>query len=58
MHADLAAFVHGRSPAWEQATGRLGDPAREYGKPGAAPTVDTTGVYDPVVARSVTPEAC
>ncbi|MDX3131793.1 carboxylesterase family protein [Streptomyces europaeiscabiei] len=49
MHSDLVAFVHGRSPAWEPATGRLGDPAREYGRPGAAPTADTTGVFDPVV---------
>ncbi|WP_405768454.1 hypothetical protein [Streptomyces sp. NBC_01538] len=57
MHADLAAFVHGGSPAWERATGRLGDPAREYGAPGATPTVDTTGVYDPVVAGSDTAEA-
>ncbi|MFF4800870.1 carboxylesterase family protein [Streptomyces sp. NPDC001351] len=59
MHADLAAFVHGRSPAWEPATGRLGDPAREYGRPGAPPAADTTGVFDPVVAAgSVTAEAC
>ncbi|MEU1274270.1 carboxylesterase family protein [Streptomyces sp. NPDC005799] len=59
MHADLAAFVHGRSPAWEPATGRLGDPAREYGRPGARPVADTTGVFDPVVAAgSVTSEAC
>ncbi|MER7928777.1 carboxylesterase family protein [Streptomyces sp. NPDC096057] len=49
MHADLAAFVHGRSPAWEPAAGRPGDPAREYGRPGAAPSADTTGVFDPVV---------
>lgn len=59
MHADLAAFVHGRSPAWEPATGRLGDPAREYGRPGATPVADTTGVFDPVVASgSVRSEAC
>ena len=58
MHADLAAFVHGRSPAWEPATGRLGDPAREYGRLGATATADTTGVFDPVVAGSVTVEAC
>ncbi|WP_406436875.1 carboxylesterase family protein [Streptomyces sp. NBC_00631] len=58
MHADLAAFVHGRSPAWEPATGRLGDPAREYGRRGATPAADTTGVYDPVVAGSDTAEAC
>jgi len=45
MHADLAAFVHGGTPAWGRATGRLGDPAREYGRPLA---VDTRGVYDPV----------
>ncbi|MDT0571144.1 hypothetical protein RM704_27385 [Streptomyces sp. DSM 3412] len=49
MHSDLVAFVHSRSPAWEPTTGRLGDPAREYGGPGAAPTTDTTGVFDPVV---------
>ncbi|MGY4739766.1 carboxylesterase family protein [Streptomyces sp. ATMOS53] len=49
MHSDLAAFVHGRSPAWEPATGRLGDPVREYGRPGAATVADTTGVFDPVV---------
>ncbi|MFF0159878.1 carboxylesterase family protein [Streptomyces sp. NPDC005263] len=49
MHGDLVAFVHGRSPAWESATGRPGDPAREYGRPGAAPAADTTGVFDPVV---------
>ncbi|MGN9760069.1 carboxylesterase family protein [Streptomyces sp. SD31] len=49
MHSDLVAFVHGRPPAWEPATGRLGDPAREYGRPGTAPTADTTGVFDPVV---------
>ncbi|RPF34223.1 carboxylesterase family protein [Streptomyces sp. TLI_185] len=59
MHADLVAFVHGRSPAWEPATGRPGDPAREYGGPGAEPTADTTGVFDPVVpAGSGTAEAC
>ncbi|MBO4252370.1 carboxylesterase family protein [Streptomyces griseorubiginosus] len=58
MHADLAAFVHGRSPTWEPATGRPGDPAREYGRPGATPVTDTTGVFDPVVAaESVTSEA-
>jgi para-nitrobenzyl esterase len=59
MHADLAAFVHGRSPAWEPATGRLGDPAREYGRPGATPVADTTGVFNPVAASgSVRSEAC
>ncbi|MET9909415.1 carboxylesterase family protein [Streptomyces sp. NPDC006476] len=58
MHADLAAFVHGRSPAWEPATGRLGDPAREYGRPGATPVADTTGVFDPVAAGSITSGAC
>ena len=58
MHADLAAFVHGRSPAWEPAAGRLGDPAREYGRRGATPAADTTGVYDPLVAGSDTAEAC
>ncbi|MFJ9909317.1 carboxylesterase family protein [Streptomyces sp. NPDC101152] len=58
MHTDLVAFVHGRTPAWEPATGRLGDPAREYGRPGATPAADTTGVYDPVVAASFTAEAC
>jgi para-nitrobenzyl esterase len=59
MHADLAAFVHGRSSAREPATGRLGDPAREYGRPGAASVADTAGMFDPVVPTgSVTAEAC
>ncbi|MER6005777.1 carboxylesterase family protein [Nonomuraea angiospora] len=49
MHADLAGFVRGREPAWARATGGPGDPAREYGRPGAALAADTTGVYDPVV---------
>ncbi|MFF7277609.1 carboxylesterase family protein [Streptomyces griseorubiginosus] len=49
MHADLVAFVHGRTPAWGRATGRLGDPAREYGRPLAA---DTRGVYDPVTGAT------
>ncbi|MEW1847769.1 hypothetical protein AB0392_58265, partial [Nonomuraea angiospora] len=54
MHADLVGFVRGQDPAWARATGALGDPAREYGRPGAALTADTTGVYDPV-ARAVEP---
>lgn len=45
MHADLVGFVRGESPRWGRATGRLGDPAREYGRPLVA---DTRGVYDPV----------
>ncbi|MFG2456579.1 carboxylesterase family protein [Streptomyces sp. NPDC048523] len=45
MHADIVAFVRGETPAWGRAAGRLGDPAREYGRPLAA---DTRGVYDPV----------
>ncbi|MGW7730927.1 carboxylesterase family protein [Streptomyces canus] len=45
MHTDLVAFVRGESPAWGRATGRLGDPAREYGRPLVA---DTRGLYDPV----------
>ncbi|MEU9326867.1 carboxylesterase family protein [Streptomyces canus] len=45
MHTDLVRFVRGETPTWERATGRLGDPAREYGRPLAA---DTRGVYDPV----------
>ncbi|MGX1478853.1 UNVERIFIED_CONTAM: carboxylesterase type B [Streptomyces canus] len=45
MHTDLVGFVRGDTPAWGRATGRLGDPAREYGRPLAA---DTRGVYDPV----------
>lgn len=49
MHADLAGFVHGREPGWARATGACGDPAREYGRPGAALVADTTGVFDPVV---------
>ena len=49
MHADLVAVVHGRTPAWGRATGRLGDPAREYGRPLAA---DTRGVYDPVTGAT------
>ncbi|MDL5199033.1 carboxylesterase family protein [Streptomyces sp. ALI-76-A] len=58
MHADLVDFVRGRTPAWGRAGGRAGDPAREYGGPGtapAAPAVDTTGVFDPVVRAG---EAC
>ncbi|WP_345562858.1 carboxylesterase family protein [Streptomyces plumbiresistens] len=49
MHADLTAFVHGREPAWARATGAVGDPAREYGRPGGVLVADTTGVFDPVV---------
>ncbi|MET7331034.1 carboxylesterase family protein [Nonomuraea sp. NPDC005650] len=49
MHADLVGFVRGQEPAWARATGALGDPAREYGRPGAALAADTTGVFDPVV---------
>jgi para-nitrobenzyl esterase len=49
MHADLVAFVRGQEPGWARATGTLGDPAREYGRPGAALVADTTGVFDPVV---------
>jgi carboxylesterase type B len=49
MHSDLVGFVHGRDPEWARATGGAGDPAREYGRPGAAPVADTTGVFDPVV---------
>ncbi|MFF7469058.1 carboxylesterase family protein [Streptomyces sp. NPDC008092] len=56
MHADFVAFVHGRRPAWAQATGELGDTAREYGRPGAAPAADVTGGYDPVVPAAA--EAC
>jgi para-nitrobenzyl esterase len=56
MHADLAGFVHGEDPAWARATGTLGDPAREYGRPGAALGADTTGMFDPV-ARAVA-QAC
>lgn len=57
MHADLVRFVRGQEPSWARATGRLGDPAREYGRPGAALAADTTGVFDPV-ARAATEEAC
>lgn len=49
MHADLVAFVRGEEPAWARANGTLGDPAREYGRPGAALVADTTGLFDPVV---------
>jgi para-nitrobenzyl esterase len=49
MHADLVAFVHGRAPTWAGASGALGDPAREYGRPGAVLAADTAGVFDPVV---------
>ncbi|WKX16352.1 carboxylesterase family protein [Streptomyces sp. NL15-2K] len=56
MHADLVAFLHGEEPAWARATGTLGDPAREYGRTGAALAADTTGVFDPVV-RPVSEEA-
>ncbi|MFC8201545.1 carboxylesterase family protein [Streptomyces sp. NPDC057298] len=56
MHADLVAFVRGAQPAWARATGALGDPAREYGRPGAALGADTTGVFDPVV-RTLSEEA-
>lgn len=59
MHADLVGFVHGREPGWARATGGPGDPAREYGRPGAAVVADTTGVFDPVVrAVSGVPAAC
>ncbi|KPI13472.1 Carboxylesterase [Actinobacteria bacterium OK074] len=54
MHADLVGFVHGQEPGWARARGGPGDPAREYGGPGAAPAADTTGVFDPVTAA----EAC
>ncbi|MGW3447010.1 carboxylesterase family protein [Streptomyces sp. NPDC001076] len=56
MHADLVGFVHGRRPSWAPATGELGDTAREYGRPGAAPTADVPGGYDPVVPAAA--EAC
>jgi carboxylesterase type B len=46
MHSDLAAFVRGEEPGWARATGGPGDPAREYGRPGAAPATDTTGAFD------------
>ncbi|MGP4043855.1 carboxylesterase family protein [Streptomyces sp. 2A115] len=48
-HADLVGFVAGQEPTWARATGKPGDPAREYGRPGAALAADTTGVFDPVV---------
>ncbi|MFE2427956.1 carboxylesterase family protein [Streptomyces sp. NPDC059373] len=56
MHADLVGFVRGQAPAWARARGTLGDPAREYGRPGAALAADTTGVFNPVV-RAVSEEA-
>jgi carboxylesterase type B len=56
MHADLVGFVRGQEPAWARAAGALGDPAREYGRPGAALAADTTGVFDPV-ARAVSQAA-
>ncbi|MFF0013976.1 carboxylesterase family protein [Streptomyces sp. NPDC005374] len=55
MHADLVAFVRGGTPAWEKATGALGDPAREYGRPGAPLAADTRGGYDPVTGTEPTP---
>ncbi|MER5183937.1 carboxylesterase family protein [Streptomyces sp. NPDC002896] len=59
MHADLVGFVRGQEPTWARATGTLGDPAREYGRPGSALVADTTGVFDPVVrAVSGVAEAC
>ncbi|MFM9700356.1 carboxylesterase family protein [Streptomyces europaeiscabiei] len=58
-HSDLVGFVRGQEPAWARATGAHGDAAREYGRPGAALTADTTGVFDPVVpAVSGMAEAC
>ena len=59
MHADLVSFVRGREPAWTRATGRLGDPAREYGRPGAPLVADTAGVFDPVTrTRAEAAAAC
>ncbi|WSQ13500.1 carboxylesterase family protein [Streptomyces sp. NBC_01231] len=59
MHADLVAFLRGEEPARARATGTLGDPAREYGRPGAPLVADTMGVYDPVVRTvSGAVEAC
>lgn len=55
MHADLVGFVHGESPSWDRATGTLGDPAREYGRPGAPLVADTHGVYDPVTRTEAAP---
>ncbi|MDX2543449.1 carboxylesterase family protein [Streptomyces sp. WI04-05B] len=48
IHADLVGFVHGGEPGWARARGGHGDPAREYGRPGAALVADTAGVFDPV----------
>jgi para-nitrobenzyl esterase len=53
LHADLVSFVRGREPEWSKATGRRGDPAREYGRPGASLVADTAGVFDPVVREAV-----
>jgi len=53
MHADLVAFILGREPEWRTPAGRRGDPAREYGRPGAPPVADTTGVFDPVFREAV-----
>jgi para-nitrobenzyl esterase len=59
MHDDLVRFVRCQEPAWARASGRHGDPAREYGRPGAALVADTTGVFDPVVRQvSEVAEAC
>ncbi|GAQ70811.1 carboxylesterase family protein [Streptomyces turgidiscabies] len=59
MHTDLVGFVHGEEPRWARASGGLGDPAREYGRPGAALVADTAGVFDPVAgAGSGVEEAC
>ncbi|MEU6351455.1 carboxylesterase family protein [Streptomyces sp. NPDC047072] len=55
MHADLVGFVHGETPPWDRATGTPGDPAREYGRPGAPLAADTHGVYDPVTRTEAAP---
>jgi para-nitrobenzyl esterase len=53
MHADLVSFVRGLAPGWRRATGRRGDPAREYARPAAPLVADTVGVFDPVVREAV-----
>ncbi|WP_405823698.1 carboxylesterase family protein [Streptomyces sp. NBC_01390] len=57
VHADVVGFVHGEEPGWARARGVHGDPAREYGRPGAALVADTTGVFDPVAAAGTGAEA-
>ena len=58
MHADLVALRPRRGAGLGRATGALGDPAREYGRTGAALVADTTGVFDPSSDGVEAAEAC